>query len=107
MYDKSGKNPIYTNPIANQAVAKAELYSTQGLQALYDADNMRTVVGNIFQTVVSVTPTGSLRKGASMFVDKAHSRYLSKQVGYATKADAAGRVTAEAVGNSAARETTK
>ena len=49
-YDEEGDiiNAKYANPITSKAVENAELYSTQGLQALYDADNARTVVGNLF-----------------------------------------------------------
>lgn len=71
-------NYIYTNPIADKDVLNAELYSTQGLQALYDADNARTVVGNLFQTIVSLTPTGSLRKAASMQINKAANKVFAR-----------------------------
>jgi hypothetical protein len=83
------------------------LYSTQGLNALYDADNARTVVGNIFQTLVSITPTGSMRKAASMYIDKAGARFMSKELAEEVVADGAGRVTAKAAGSEAAKEATK
>jgi hypothetical protein len=48
VFDGESKRPLYTNPIADPVVQNAELYSTQGLQALYEADNARTVIGNLF-----------------------------------------------------------
>jgi hypothetical protein len=48
VFDGESKRPLYTSPIADPAVQNAELYSTQGLQALYEADNARTVIGNLF-----------------------------------------------------------
>ena len=66
VFKEDQKTPIYTTPIADPAVERAELYSTQGLQALYEADNARTVVGNMFQTLVSITPTGSMRKALAI-----------------------------------------
>lgn len=107
VFDQSGENSLYTNPLSNPAVHKAELYSTQGLNALYDADNARTVFSNLFQTVVSVTPTGSIRKQASMYIDKLAPRYISKDVGYKTISDAAGRVTAESATHATAKEAAK
>lgn len=66
VFAKDGQTPIYTAPIADPAVERAELYSTQGLQALYEADNARTVASNIFQTLVTIMPTGTMRKAANV-----------------------------------------
>ena len=94
-YVKRNGISVYTNPIADPEVRNAELYSTQGLQALYDADNARTVAGNLFQTLVSITPTGSARKAFFTQLDRLGSRILSKEVAAETVKDAAGRVTAK------------
>jgi hypothetical protein len=52
LVDENGKGyvngELYKNPLSDPDVANAELYSTQGLQALFEADNMRTMAGNIF-----------------------------------------------------------
>lgn len=95
-YVKRNETAIYTNPIADPEVRNAELYSTQGLRALYDADNARTVAGNLFQTLVSITPTGSARRAFFTQMDKLGSRILSKEAVTETAKDAAGRVTAKA-----------
>lgn len=92
---------MYTNPIADPEVRNAELYSTQGLRALYDADNARTVMGNLFQTLVSITPTGSARKAFFAQMDKLGSRILSKEALNETVKDATGRVTAKTTGKAA------
>jgi hypothetical protein len=71
---------------------------------LYDADNARTVVGNIFQTLVSVTPTGSMRKAAGLAIDRFGSRFITKELAEEVVADEAGRVTAKVAGREAAKE---
>ena len=108
-YDEEGDiiNAKYANPITSKAVENAELYSTQGLQALYDADNARTVVGNLFQTLVSITPTGSMRRAATVYLDKMGSRILSKEAASTVVKDEAGRVTASVAEHEAAREAAK
>ena len=77
VFDGESKRPLYTNPIADPVVQNAELYSTQGLQALYEADNARTVIGNLFQTLISITPTGSMRKAANMYLGEQGVKILS------------------------------
>jgi hypothetical protein len=95
---------LYTKPIADRDVVNAELYSTQGLQALYDMDNARTIMGNIVQTVIATTPTGSLRRGASAAANRFERKMAEKlawrEGNAAVIADEAGRVTL----NSAERE---
>jgi hypothetical protein len=98
--DGNISNSLYTKPIADSVVRAAELYSTQGLQALYDADNARTVLGNIVQTIIATTPTGSLRRGAFAYLDKKGEQFAAKYAGTETAsrvvADETGRVTAQA-----------
>ena len=108
-YDKDGNtiNDLYTKPITDPTATNAELYSTQGLQALYDADNARTVMGNLFQTIVSITPTGSMRRAASLCLDKFGSRMFSREVAPTIVKSEMGRVTAQSAAHEAAEETIK
>lgn len=101
--DEIPETQFYNKPITDPDVQDALLYSTQGLQALYEADNMRTIAGNIFQTAVTVLPTRAIWNGAKAWVDR---NVGAKLVEREIAADAAGRVTAVAE-STAARQTAK
>lgn len=78
--------------LAHPAFQKALLFSTAGLQAQFDADNMRTMGELPVQKGLALIPAGWLKKGSSI-VDGQISK-LGNKVANTIRKDATGRVTA-------------
>lgn len=103
---------LYENPIADPEFFKARLYSAQGLQALFDANNMRTMAGLFFEKMLTLTPTAWLKKAATVKFNKMTDRWIV-DAAEDVVTDGAGRVTARSAAkamnkkaiNDATRET--
>lgn len=78
--------------LAHPAFQKALIFSTAGLQAQFDADNMRTMGEMPIQKSLALIPAGWLKKGSSI-VDGQISK-LGNKFANTIRKDATGRVTA-------------
>jgi len=100
--DKNG-HALYVNPITVPELFKARLYSTQGLQAQFDANNMRTMAGTFFEKALTLTPQKWIKKAASATFNKATDRWIV-DTAEDIASDAAGRVTARAASKTAGKK---
>ena len=105
--DKIPATALYKHPITDPDVQDALMYSTMGLQALYEANNARTIASNVAQLLFTVTPMQQFKKGSKILLNKAGSRIAEREVSGNIIGDAAGRVTVESAERSAASQAAK
>lgn len=105
--DRMPLSEVYKNPITDPDVEDALQYSTMGLNALYDADNMRTVMSNVAEVAFTVTPTKWAVNAAKARLSKIGQNIASREAGGQVTTNAAGKVVMEPAEKTAARQTAK
>ena len=79
--DRIPLSEVYKNPITDPDVEDALQYSTMGLNALYDANNMRTVMSNVAEVAFTVTPTKWAVNAAKARLSKIGQNIASREAG--------------------------